>query len=79
MFSLRNLAHRAHAYAAAPIFRASATAKRDFSLTYLSSRFFSATPADEPFHKSDEAKYVGMTGAQIFHDMMREHQVEMVL
>ena len=35
-----------------------------------------AHAVDKPHHGKPTDKYVGMTGAQIFHDMMRQHGVE---
>ena len=40
---------------------------------------FSPTPATEQQHARPEDKFIGMTGAQIVHEMLREHGVEVVI
>jgi acetolactate synthase-1/2/3 large subunit len=41
-------------------------------------KILSAQTFDKPAHGQATARYVGMTGAQIFHEMMREHEVKVI-
>ena len=45
-------------------------------MTATSTYNLNAHSVDKPTHGKPTTKYTGMTGAQIFHEMMREHAVE---